>query len=107
MNPAPPVTSTFMDIVWTRGYEASREARASRPGKLHWRRRGRQVGASARPGASPPMTPALLRVGAVAALSFLAALALTPAVIRLAAGSGLLDRPNARSLHARVTPRGG
>jgi Fuc2NAc and GlcNAc transferase len=53
------------------------------------------------------MTPALLRTAAVAGLSFLVALALTPAVIRLAAWSGLLDRPNARSSHSRVTPRGG
>jgi Fuc2NAc and GlcNAc transferase len=53
------------------------------------------------------VTVTLARLGAIFVVSLAAALVLTPAAARLAACSGLLDRPNPRSSHTRVTPRGG
>lgn len=44
---------------------------------------------------------------ATLALSLAAALAGTPLFLRVARRWGLLDRPNSRSTHTRVTPRGG
>jgi Fuc2NAc and GlcNAc transferase len=46
------------------------------------------------------------RAGALV-VAWVVALGLTPLVRRLASRSGLLDRPNPRSSHTRVTPRGG
>src|SRR4051812_26745131 len=102
MNPAPPVTSTFMDIVWGRGSEAPREVGASRSRTLYCPRRGRQVERRPpRPGGrrALPVTVPLGRLAAIFAVSAAAALVLTPLVARLAVRFGLLDRPNTRSSH--------